>query len=252
MEVFYRTSSDGLRPSSGLARPVARRSASSSCQLPVNIPSLGEGKDHNQIQFRRTRPVQSAGVAGYTERVDVHVSLLGRKDLSGEIYRQLRRAILEGRLRPGEFLPPTRELAQRLNVARMTVTVAYDRLVAEGFVSSRVGSGTFVSEHAAPPVGNRQDVSLTARSGPGPSGIQSHCPRPSLALLNSIFGPAFRTHRFFPMTSGGGWFLRRCDRTRWAQASTANRQDICPFAKRLPGTSESPAVWKSRRKISRL
>ena len=83
--------------------------------------------------------------------MEVHINLVGRKDLSGEIYRQLRRAILDGRLRPGEFLPPTRELAQRLSVARMTVTVAYERLAGEGFVSSHVGSGTFVTEHASPP-----------------------------------------------------------------------------------------------------
>src|SRR5882724_7699981 len=83
--------------------------------------------------------------------MEFHVNLLDRKDLSGEIYRQLRRAILDGRLRPGEFLPPTRELARRLKVARTTVTVAYDRLSGEGFVASRVGSGTFVTEHAAPP-----------------------------------------------------------------------------------------------------
>jgi GntR family transcriptional regulator/MocR family aminotransferase len=80
--------------------------------------------------------------------VEFHVSLVGRKDLAGEIYRQLRGAILDGRLRPGDSLPPTRELAQRLSVSRTTVTVAYDRLNGEGFVASRVGAGTFVSEDA--------------------------------------------------------------------------------------------------------
>jgi GntR family transcriptional regulator/MocR family aminotransferase len=81
--------------------------------------------------------------------MDLHVSLVGRKNLSGEIYRQLRRAILDGRLRPGDPLPPSRELARRLGVSRTTVTVAYDRLAGEGFVGSRVGAGTFVSEGAA-------------------------------------------------------------------------------------------------------
>jgi GntR family transcriptional regulator / MocR family aminotransferase len=80
--------------------------------------------------------------------MDVHIALQGRRNLSGEIYRQLRGAIVDGRLRPGAALPPSRHLAQRLSVARMTVTVAYDRLVAEGFVVSRVGAGTFVSEDA--------------------------------------------------------------------------------------------------------
>ena len=80
--------------------------------------------------------------------MDVHIALQGRRNLSGEIYRQLRGAIVDGRLRPGAALPPSRHLAQRLSVARMTVTVAYDRLVAEGFVVSRVGAGTFVSGDA--------------------------------------------------------------------------------------------------------
>src|SRR4051812_8456745 len=83
-----------------------------------------------------------------------HVSLTGRKDLSGEIYRQMRRAVLNGRLRPGDRLPPTRDLARFLSVARMTVTVAYDRLVAEGLVTSRVGDGTYVSEHAVRAAGS--------------------------------------------------------------------------------------------------
>ena len=74
-----------------------------------------------------------------------HVSLVNRTDLSGEIYRQLRRAIVDGRLRPGDRLPATRHLARSLSVSRMTVSIAYDRLAGEGFVTSRVGAGTFVS-----------------------------------------------------------------------------------------------------------
>lgn len=77
--------------------------------------------------------------------MEFHVSLVGRKHLSIEIYRQLRRAIIDGVLRPGELLPPSRELARRLSVSRTTVTVAYDRLAGEGYVESRVGAGTFVS-----------------------------------------------------------------------------------------------------------
>ena len=66
--------------------------------------------------------------------MDFHVSLVGRRDLSGEIYRQLRGAIVDGRLRSGESLPATRELARSLSVSRTTVTVAYDRLAGEGGV----------------------------------------------------------------------------------------------------------------------
>lgn len=51
----------------------------------------------------------------------IHVSLVGRKGLRGEIYRQLRAAIRAGQLRPSEYLTPSRELAQALAVSRSTV-----------------------------------------------------------------------------------------------------------------------------------
>jgi GntR family transcriptional regulator / MocR family aminotransferase len=82
--------------------------------------------------------------------MELHISLVGRQDLSGEIYRQLRRAIMAGQLRPGDPLPPSRELAKRLMVSRTTVTSAYERLAGEGFVTARVGAATIVSAHLAP------------------------------------------------------------------------------------------------------
>ncbi|MFI7438878.1 MocR-like pyridoxine biosynthesis transcription factor PdxR [Nonomuraea indica] len=84
--------------------------------------------------------------------MDVHVTLSGRGELAAQVYRQLLEAILDGRLRPGERLPPTRELARRLEISRNTVAVAYDRLVADGFLVGRAGAGTFV---AAGPVRGR-------------------------------------------------------------------------------------------------
>jgi GntR family transcriptional regulator / MocR family aminotransferase len=77
--------------------------------------------------------------------VDIHVSLVGRKNVTREIYAQLRAAILKGRLHPGDALTPTRLMAQRLSVSRTTVMEAYQRLSSEGFVFSRRGAGTFVS-----------------------------------------------------------------------------------------------------------
>ncbi|TDD54520.1 GntR family transcriptional regulator, partial [Nonomuraea terrae] len=71
--------------------------------------------------------------------MDVHISLEGRADLTAQVYRQLLDAILDGRLRSGERLPPTRELARRLEISRNTVALAYDRLVADGFLVGRAG-----------------------------------------------------------------------------------------------------------------
>ena len=83
--------------------------------------------------------------------MDFHVGLEDRRDLAGQIYRQVRDAILDGRLRVGEVLPATRELARRLAVSRNTVGVAYDRLVGEGFIETRIGAGTYVCDHIEPP-----------------------------------------------------------------------------------------------------
>lgn len=77
--------------------------------------------------------------------MDFQVNLIGRKNLSGEIYRQIRNAIGDGRLRPGDCLPASRDLAQSLKVSRTTVTEAYDRLAGEGFLVSRIGAGTYVN-----------------------------------------------------------------------------------------------------------
>jgi GntR family transcriptional regulator/MocR family aminotransferase len=67
----------------------------------------------------------------------IHVSLVGRKALKGEIFRQLRAAIRTGQLRPGEYLTPSRELAQALVASRSTVVAAYDRLAAVPAARSR-------------------------------------------------------------------------------------------------------------------
>ena len=71
--------------------------------------------------------------------------------LTRQIYSQLRAAILEGRLRAGDRLPPSRDLARDLGVARLTVATAYEWLSAEGYVYGRVGAGTFVAVVFAEP-----------------------------------------------------------------------------------------------------
>jgi GntR family transcriptional regulator / MocR family aminotransferase len=66
-----------------------------------------------------------------------------------QVYAQLRKSILTGALAGGEKLPSTRELAERLEVSRTVVLLAYDQLLAEGFAVGRPGSGTYVSSGVA-------------------------------------------------------------------------------------------------------
>jgi GntR family transcriptional regulator/MocR family aminotransferase len=75
--------------------------------------------------------------------MDLHIHLEGG-DLARQIYRQIRSAIVTGPLGRGDRLPATRELARRLDVARNTVSLAYEWLVAEGLLSGRKGAGSFV------------------------------------------------------------------------------------------------------------
>lgn len=60
----------------------------------------------------------------------------------------LKERIVSGSLMPGTQLPPTRELADSLSVARGTVVKAYDDLIAQGHLESLTGSRTFVSRRA--------------------------------------------------------------------------------------------------------
>jgi len=68
------------------------------------------------------------------------------KVLYRQIYAHLRREILSGRLEAGMKLPSTRALASELGVSRRTVLIAYDQLIAEGYVVGETGSGTRVAE----------------------------------------------------------------------------------------------------------
>ena len=62
------------------------------------------------------------------------------------LHRELRAAILDGRLKPGLRLPSTRILAESWGVSRNTVMGAYDLLLSEGYLFARHGAGTYVAE----------------------------------------------------------------------------------------------------------
>ena len=62
-----------------------------------------------------------------------------------QIHRQVVRSIESGLYRVGDRLPSIRPFAQQLGVSRNTVEQAYLELVQEGYVSSRQGSGYYVS-----------------------------------------------------------------------------------------------------------
>ena len=92
------------------------------------------------------------------------------RPLHRQLYDGYRAAILDGRLRPGQRLPSTRSLARDLHVSRIPVVTAFEQLVAEGYVASRVGAGSFVSpalpHHAPAPAIRRGRGEAAPRPGP--------------------------------------------------------------------------------------
>lgn len=66
--------------------------------------------------------------------------------ISDAIASSLERRILEGSLRPGDRLPPERELAAELGVSRPSLREAIQKLASKGMVQSRQGGGTYVTD----------------------------------------------------------------------------------------------------------
>ncbi|HEY9730575.1 MAG TPA: PLP-dependent aminotransferase family protein [Drouetiella sp.] len=66
------------------------------------------------------------------------------------VYRRasdaIRKAIIEGRLKPGEAMPSVRDLASGLQISRTTVLKAFDDLQKQKYITSVAGSGTYICD----------------------------------------------------------------------------------------------------------
>lgn len=78
------------------------------------------------------------------------ISSTGKAHLYEQIYEYIRNEILEGRLTWGERLPSSRALAEHLQVSRSTVNLAYEQLLAEGYVEAYPCKGYFVGKIEEP------------------------------------------------------------------------------------------------------
>ncbi|MCU0568222.1 MAG: PLP-dependent aminotransferase family protein [Oculatellaceae cyanobacterium Prado106] len=92
-----------------------------------------------------------------------------------QLYEQIRQAIITGQLPAGRRLPSTRELAASLEVSRNTVTAAFEQLLAEGYLESKVGAGDRVSYQKSSPGSPAQGKSVAQTSvNSSPNHIQFH------------------------------------------------------------------------------
>ena len=113
--------------------------------------------------------------------------------LQAQLYNQIRELIFSGQVKPGVRLPSTRDLVGQLGVSRNTIVYALDRLVAEGYLNSRIGSGIYVSDLRREAVQRLRNTgpSLTVRK------VDQISERAARLLTTSI-SPTYASTQFQP------------------------------------------------------
>lgn len=129
------------------------------------------------------------------DRLNLALDASAPLSLQQQLRQKLVDAIHRNILRPGQRLPSSRQLADRIGVSRNTVSLAYDALLAEGYLASRSRSGVYVATELA---GIR--IGAARRRAIPESPL-------SLRLASAVEDTGFRTpqhwHRFpFPFIDG--------------------------------------------------
>jgi GntR family transcriptional regulator/MocR family aminotransferase len=109
-----------------------------------------------------------------------------------QIANQLMVFIKEGNLQAGHRLPSTRQMADWLDVHRKTVIQAYDELLAQGWLESRTGSGTFVAKHL--PETKPQQLLNGSTAGINPAHTAGFAFEPLPHLNHAIIQSKFKHH----------------------------------------------------------
>jgi len=124
----------------------------------------------------------------------------GEGRLADALHRQLRAAIIDGRLAAGSALPASRPAAEALGVARKTVVAAYDLLVAEGYVVPRRGARAVVADVAARRAPKPGPAAAHARSALIAAAWRKPPPRHAAAVAppERSFRTGVPEYRFFP------------------------------------------------------
>ena len=77
--------------------------------------------------------------------MEIIISSNANKPIYEQITSQIKAMIMDGELQAGEAIPSMRALAKSLHVSVITVQKAYEDLQRDGFITTTVGRGSFVS-----------------------------------------------------------------------------------------------------------
>src|SRR5213082_1316425 len=104
-----------------------------------NRGKIGMSRSESPLKKRRRRSI----IAFQMIRLDRTAT----EPLHEQLYRQIRDELKSGTFTDGASrLPSSRALAVDLGISRLTVNLAFEKLHAEGYLRSRVGSGTFIAD----------------------------------------------------------------------------------------------------------
>jgi GntR family transcriptional regulator, transcriptional repressor for pyruvate dehydrogenase complex len=89
---------------------------------------------------------------------EVHDEATGHSQLTMQVVEHVRSLISNGEVKPGDRLPPERDLARQLKISRSSLRAGIGFLSAMGVLKSRHGAGTFVS--SGPPALDSSSLSV--------------------------------------------------------------------------------------------
>ena len=179
--------------------------------------------------------------SGLSPELLVRLDRSASQPLRAQLETSLREAIRDGRLRAGERLPSSRELARVLGVSRGMVQDCYLQLLAEGYLTSRTGSATRVAD-----LSGQQARDQIAG---GPAAISSSPPRHSSEpRLIADFEPGVPDLSSFPRTDWAWAVKQACTQVASAdlgygdpRGSPVLREVLAGYLRRVRAAAASPA-----------
>ena len=183
--------------------------------------------------------------SGLSPGLLVRLDRSASQPLRAQLEASLREAIRGGRLRTGERLPSSRELARALGVSRGMVQECYGQLLAEGYLTSRTGSATRVAGISGDQQAGDQLAASPAMVAPPrpPPGRQP--PEPPLI---ADFAPGVPDLSSFPRTDWAWAIKQACTQAAAAdlgygdpRGSLVLREVLAGYLRRVRAAAASPA-----------
>jgi GntR family transcriptional regulator / MocR family aminotransferase len=186
--------------------------------------------------------------SGLSPELLVRLDRSSGQPLRSQLEAGLRDAIRSGRLRGGERLPSSRELARALGLSRGIVQDCFGQLLAEGYLTSRTGSATRVAEIAEGSVASRPGSAPRSPLAGGPgSRPQSPPAQAAGPRLIADFAPAVPDLASFPRADWV-WAVREaCGAVASAElgygdprGSAALREVLAGYLRRVRAAAADP------------